>query len=244
VDRSINSGAIFSETNVLGTQLLLESASRNNVKRFLHVSTDEVYGSIVAGEADESYPLNPSSAYSASKASSDLFVLAHSKTHGLDVVITRCVNNYGPQQLMEKFIPRMTYRAILGMDLPIYGDGRNLREWISVSDHVNALIRVMEKGKPGEVYNIGTGERASNIEIAKIIIEQVSNKSKVKFIDDRLGHDFRYAISSRKIHQELHWNPKMKLADGLVKTVHEITEAAKIEHNLSKFLEIENHYGN
>lgn len=242
VDRSINSGAVFSSTNVLGTQLMLESASRNNVKRFLHVSTDEVYGSIANGEADENCPLNPSSAYSASKAASDLFVLAHSKTHGLDVVITRCVNNFGPRQLMEKFIPRITYRAILEMDLPIYGNGDNLREWISVSDHVEALILLMEKGKSGQVYNIGTGERVSNLEIAKFVIEQIGAKSKIKFIQDRLGHDFRYAVSTQKVREELGWSPKVKLFEGLTKTLTEISRVAKSQPNYSKFVEVEKTY--
>jgi dTDP-glucose 4,6-dehydratase len=244
VDRSIHSGAVFSSTNVLGTQLMLESSSRNNVEKFLHVSTDEVYGSIATDEADEHYPLNPSSAYSASKASSDLFVLAHAKTHGLNVVITRCVNNHGPKQLMEKFIPRMTYRANLGMELPVYGSGKNLREWISVSDHVDALIRVMEKGRSGEIYNIGTGERASNIEIANFILERVVTDSRISFIDDRLGHDFRYAISSKKIHDELCWKPRMKLMDGLAITIDEISKEAKIEQNISRFMEIEKNYAN
>jgi dTDP-glucose 4,6-dehydratase len=215
VDRSILSGEIFSRTNVVGTQLMLESSSLNNVSRFLHVSTDEVYGSLNEGIADESYPLNPSSAYSASKAGSDLAVMAHQNTHKLDTLISRCVNNYGPLQMPEKFVPRMINRALKNEPLPIFGDGHNSREWIHVSDHAKALINLMKYGNSGEIYNIGTGYRVSNIDLARNIIELASSKSEIKFVGDRKGHDFRYALNSDKLRVQLKWDPKVDFTKGL-----------------------------
>jgi dTDP-glucose 4,6-dehydratase len=227
VDRSILSGEIFSRTNVLGTQLMLESSSVNNVSRFLHVSTDEVYGSLNEKFADERYPLNPSSAYSASKAGSDLSVIAHHRTHNLNTLITRCVNNYGPNQMPEKFIPRMVNRAINGLNLPIYGDGLNSREWIHVSDHAKALIDLMKFGQTGEIYNIGTGHRVTNLELAEIIIELTKSNSVIEFVNDRKGHDFRYAVDSRKIREELDWHPRISFLSGLVECISEIKRLAE-----------------
>lgn len=215
VDRSILSGEIFSKTNVVGTQLMLESSSLNNVTRFLHVSTDEVYGSLSEGTADEDYPLKPSSAYSASKAGSDLVVMAHQSTHKLDTLITRCVNNYGPLQMPEKFVPRMINRALKSEPLPIYGDGLNSREWIHVSDHANVLINLMKYGNSGEVYNVGTGYRISNIELARKIIELASSKSELNFVVDRKGHDLRYALNSDKLRKQLKWGPQVDFMNGL-----------------------------
>jgi dTDP-glucose 4,6-dehydratase len=215
VDRSILSGEIFSRTNVVGTQLMLESSSLNNVSRFLHVSTDEVYGSLNEGIADESYPLNPSSAYSASKAGSDLAVMAHQSTHKLDTLISRCVNNYGPLQMPEKFVPRMINRALKNEPLPIFGDGHNSREWIHVSDHAKALINLMKYGNSGEIYNIGTGYRVSNIDLARNIIELASSKSEINFVVDRKGHDFRYALNSDKLRVQLKWDPQVDFIKGL-----------------------------
>ena len=227
VDRSILSGEIFIKTNVLGTQLLLESCSRNGVIRFLHVSTDEVYGSLEHAVAREDLILNPSSAYSASKAGSDLAVMAHQKTHNLDTVITRCVNNFGPNQMPEKFIPRIVNRAISGENLPIYGDGMNSREWIHVSDHAKALINVMKNGKSGEIYNIGTGHRVHNLALAEKIIELTSSKSKIQFVEDRKGHDFRYAVDSTKINIELGWRPQIDLDEGLSTCIKQIKQLAE-----------------
>lgn len=219
VDRSILSGEIFSRTNVLGTQLMLESSSYNNVSRFLHVSTDEVYGSLNEGIADESYPLNPSSAYSASKAGSDLAVMAHRSTHKLDTLISRCVNNYGPLQMPEKFVPRMINRALKNEPLPIFGDGHNSREWIHVSDHAKALISLMKSGSSGEIYNIGTGYRVSNVDLAKNIIELASSKSDISFVVDRKGHDFRYALNSDKLRNQIKWSPQVDFMNGLQECV-------------------------
>ncbi len=215
VDRSILSGELFFTTNVIGTQLLLEFASKYGVKRFLHVSTDEVYGSIEVGEANEDSPLRPSSAYSASKAASDLAVLAHNVTHGLDTVVTRCVNNFGLNQFPEKLLPRIINRCLRGESLPIYGDGKNVREWIHVSDHVNALIEVMMKGINGSVYNIGTGDRLSNLELANAVVKFSNSKSSIEFIEDRKGHDARYAVNATKLSTELNWSPNKNLLGEL-----------------------------
>jgi dTDP-glucose 4,6-dehydratase len=215
VDRSIQSGELFFRTNVLGTQLLLEHASRYGVKRFLHVSTDEVYGSLEVDEAYEDFPLKPSSAYSASKAASDLAVIAHHITHGLDTVITRCVNNFGLNQFPEKLLPRIINRCLRGESLPIYGDGKNVREWIHVSDHANALTEIMMKGIKGSIYNIGTGDRLSNLEIANAVIDLSNSNSSVEFVEDRKGHDSRYAVNSAKLRTELKWAPQKNLLSEL-----------------------------
>lgn len=244
VDRSVQSGEIFSRTNVLGTQLMLESSSFNNVSRFLHVSTDEVYGSLSDEIADESYPLNPSSAYSASKAGSDLAVMAHRRTHELDTVITRCVNNYGPLQMPEKFVPRMINRALKNEPLPIFGDGHNTREWIHVSDHAKALICLMNSGLSGEIYNIGTGYRVSNIDLAKRIIELTSSKSDVKFVVDRKGHDFRYALNSEKLKAQLKWFPQVDFLNGLQECINEITILAKDVNYQERVMVMEGIYVN
>ena len=242
VDRSIQSGKIFSETNVVGTQLILESASANNVSRFLHVSTDEVYGSIIKGSANERFPLNPTSAYSATKAASDLLVLAHSLTHNLEVVLTRCVNNYGARQLTEKLLPRLVNRAVRGLDLPIYGDGENLREWIHVSDHSEALMHVMKQGANRAIYNIGTGKRVTNYQIAELVKKYTKSNSKITFVNNRLGHDFRYAVNSKRIRQELGWCQKIGFEMGIRDTVLEIMDNAQLEENSAMFEATEKFY--
>ena len=244
VDRSIQSGGIFSRTNVLGTQLMLESSSSNDVKRFLHVSTDEVYGSLSEGTADEEYPLNPSSAYSASKAGSDLAVMAHRTTHKLDTLITRCVNNYGSLQMPEKFIPRMINRALKSQPLPIYGDGHNSREWIHVSDHVKALINLMNHGESGEIYNIGTGYRISNIELAKKIIELASSKSELSFVMDRKGHDSRYALNSGKLERHLKWSAEVDFMAGLQECITNIQILTRDANYQERILLMESIYVN
>lgn len=244
VDRSILSGEIFSRTNVLGTQLMLESSSLNNVSRFLHVSTDEVYGSLSKGIADESYPLNPSSAYSASKAGSDLAVMAHHSTHKLDTLIARCVNNYGPLQMPEKFVPRMINRALKDEPLPIFGDGHNSREWIHVSDHARALISLMGSGSSGGIYNIGTGYRVSNIDLAKEIIKLTSSKSDISFVVDRKGHDFRYALNCDKLKNEIKWFPQVDFMDGLQECINQIKILTKDVNYQEKVMLMEEIYAN
>jgi dTDP-glucose 4,6-dehydratase len=200
VDRSIESPAIFIETNVIGTYTVLEVARRNKVKRVIQVSTDEVYGSISKGSWDEDSPLEPNSPYSASKASADLLARSYVKTFGLDVIVTRCCNNYGPHQNPEKLIPLLITKILQGEDLPIYGNGKNIREWIHVSDHARALAFLSQKASYGEIYNIGSGEEFSNIEIAEKILDVMKSKvSKIKFVEDRLGHDIRYSLDSNKL---------------------------------------------
>jgi dTDP-glucose 4,6-dehydratase len=200
VDRSIENPTIFIETNILGTYTVLEVAKRNKVKRVMQVSTDEVYGSISEGSWDENSPLEPNSPYSASKASADLLARSYVKTFGLDVIVTRCCNNYGPYQDPEKLIPLLITKILQGKDLPIYGDGKNIREWIHVSDHARALAFLSLNANYGEIYNIGSGEEFSNIEIAEKILDAMKSKvSKIKFIEDRMGHDLRYSLNSEKI---------------------------------------------
>jgi dTDP-glucose 4,6-dehydratase len=200
VDRSIDNPAIFIETNVLGTYTVLEVARRNKVKRVMQVSTDEVYGSITEGSWNENSPLEPNSPYSASKASADLIARSYLNTYGLDVIVTRCCNNYGPYQYPEKLIPLLITKIFQGEDLPIYGNGKNVREWIHVSDHARALAYLSQKGNYGEIYNIGSGEEFSNIDIAEKLLEVMKSEvSKIKFVADRLGHDMRYSLDSEKI---------------------------------------------
>ncbi len=199
VDRSIENPAIFIETNVLGTYTVLEVARRNKVKRVMQVSTDEVYGSIKEGSWDEDSPLEPNSPYSASKASADLLARSYVNTFGLDVIVTRCCNNYGPYQYPEKLIPLLIMKIFQGEDLPIYGNGENVREWIHVSDHARALAFLSQKGNYGEIYNIGSEEEFSNIEIAKKILETMKSEvSKIEFVQDRMGHDMRYSLNDYK----------------------------------------------
>ena len=223
VDRSIHGAAAFVHTNVLGTQALLDAARRTGVKRFTHISTDEVYGSLgPTGRFVETTPLDPSSPYSASKAASDLLVLACGKTHGFDVVVTRCTNNYGPYHFPEKLIPLFITNALEDKPLPLYGDGMNVRSWLYVRDHCEALLLVAEKGRSGEVYNIGGMEEAElpNVEVTRTIL-QILNKPEtlVKKVVDRPGHDRRYAIDYGKIKGELGWTPRTPFGEGIQKTV-------------------------
>jgi len=199
VDRSIDNPSIFIETNVLGTYTILEVAKRNEVKRVIQISTDEVYGSIENGSWDENSPLQPNSPYSASKASGDLLARSYVNTYGMDVIVTRCCNNYGPYQHAEKLIPLLITKILNGEDLPIYGDGKNIREWIHVSDHARAIAFLSGSGVSGEIYNIGSDEELSNISLALEIIEIMqSNKSKIQHVADRKGHDFRYSLDDSK----------------------------------------------
>jgi dTDP-glucose 4,6-dehydratase len=219
VDRSILGPGIFVETNVSGTQVLLEAARQAKVKRFVQISTDEVYGSLGAtGKFTEDSPLKPSSPYSASKTAADLLALAYGHTFGMDVVVTRCSNNYGPFQFPEKLIPLMIANALEGKKLPVYGDGQQIRDWIHVDDHGRAILAALESGKPGEVYNIGSDNEWANLSIVNQIIEKVG-KGVIEYVKDRPGHDRRYAIDARKAHNELGWAPRIPFADGLQRTV-------------------------
>jgi dTDP-glucose 4,6-dehydratase len=221
VDRSILSPAIFIETNVRGTQVLLEAARELKVQRFLHVSTDEVYGSLgESGLFTEQTPLAPSSPYSASKASSDLLALAYAHTFRLPVVVTRCSNNYGPYQFPEKLIPLMIANALRDLPLPVYGDGLNVRDWIHVEDHCRGLLAALELGKPGEVYNFGASSERRNIEIVRGVLEILGKpESLISYVKDRPGHDRRYAIDATKAARELGWGPRRVFEDALRETV-------------------------
>jgi dTDP-glucose 4,6-dehydratase len=221
VDRSILGPSIFVETNVSGTQVLLEAARQSGVRRFVQVSTDEVYGSLgPAGKFSESSPLRPSSPYSASKTAADLMVLAYGLTFGMDVVVTRCSNNYGPYQFPEKLIPLMIANALEGRKLPVYGDGLHVRDWIHVEDHCRALLAALELGKGGEVYNVGCDNEWPNIQIVGRLLDILGKaRDLIEHVRDRPGHDRRYAIDSAKANRELSWAPRIAFADGLLSTV-------------------------
>jgi dTDP-glucose 4,6-dehydratase len=221
VDRSILGPEVFSRTNVGGTATLLESSRRCGVKRFLLVSTDEVYGSLgPTGFFTETTPLAPSSPYSASKAGADLLALAYAHTYKFDAVVTRCSNNYGPYQFPEKLIPLMIINALEDKPLPVYGDGKNVREWLHVEDHCAALVAVAEKGRAGEVYNIGSSAEKPNIEVVERILAQLGKpRTLIRYVEDRLGHDRRYAIDSTKLRNELGWKPTFPFEEGLGATV-------------------------
>jgi dTDP-glucose 4,6-dehydratase len=221
VDRSILAPSVFIDTNVRGTQVLLEAARELGVKRFLHVSTDEVYGSLgPTGLFTEETPIAPSSPYSASKASSDLLALAYAHTFQLPVVVTRCSNNYGPYQFPEKLIPLMIANALRDRPLPVYGDGMNVRDWIHVEDHCRGLLAALEQGKPGEVYNFGASSERHNIHIVKQVLRLLQKpESLIQYVKDRPGHDRRYAIDSSKAQRELGWAPRKKFEEALGETV-------------------------
>ncbi|KAA6212379.1 dTDP-glucose 4,6-dehydratase [Streptomyces albofaciens JCM 4342] len=220
VDRSIEGGTEFAATNVLGTQVLLESAVRHRIARFVHVSTDEVYGSIADGSWTEDEPLAPNSPYAASKAGSDLLALAHHRTHGLDLSVTRCSNNYGPYQHPEKVIPLFTTRLLTGGRVPLYGDGLHVRDWLHVDDHCRALRLVLEGGRPGEVYNIGGGTELSNRELTERLLAACgAGWDRVDHVTDRKGHDRRYSVDWTKIRTELGYVPRHSFEDGLAETV-------------------------
>lgn len=220
VDNSISNPAIFAETNVIGTLNLLEHSLKHSVKRFLHISTDEVYGSVSEGYSTESSPLNPSSPYSASKAAAEHFVFSFLHTFNLPVLMVRCSNNYGPRQYPEKLIPHFISRLLRNEHVPVYGDGRNVREWLHVSDCARGIALVLEKGAIGEVYNISSGEFRENLEVTRMLIEIMGKPQElIKFVEDRKGHDFRYAIDSSKIRLELGWEPVVSLETGLRETV-------------------------
>jgi dTDP-glucose 4,6-dehydratase len=221
VDRSITGPMAFIQTNVVGTAVLLDAARRHKVGRFLQISTDEVYGSLgPTGRFTEVSPLQPSSPYSASKTSADLLALAHYHTFKQDVLVTRCSNNYGPYQFPEKLIPLMITNALADIPLPVYGDGLNVRDWIHVHDHNEAALAVLERGRAGEVYNIGGDGEMPNIEVVKMILAALKKpESLIRYVTDRLGHDRRYAIDSSKTQSELGWKPKHRPEQGIRETV-------------------------
>jgi len=221
VDRSILGASEFIRTNITGTHCLLEAAMELGVRRFLQVSTDEVYGSLgPQGRFTESTALHPNSPYSASKASADLLALAYYRTFGFPVVVSRCSNNYGPYQFPEKLIPLMVVNALSGRKLPVYGDGKNVRDWLHVLDHCSALDVILRKGRPGDVYNIGGSNERENIDLVKRILRILGKPdSLISFVKDRQGHDRRYAIDSGKLQTELEWRPERPFEAGLEETV-------------------------
>lgn len=217
VDRSIEDPLIFAKTNFLGTGNLIDSWTRHQSSRFIHVSTDEVYGSIQTGSASEESSLNPSSPYSASKAGSDLLVLSHAVTFGTNVVVTRCTNNYGSGQNFEKLIPKIISNIKNEIEIPVYGDGKYVREWIHVLDHVSAIIKILEaESLEYKIYNIGSGIEMTNLELIEAVGDVISNKqAKITFVKDRLGHDRRYSLDSSRIQEELGWFPAIKFENGI-----------------------------
>jgi dTDP-glucose 4,6-dehydratase len=229
VDRSILGSEIFFQTNVLGTNVLLENAKRYGVEKFVQISTDEVYGSLgPEGQFEETTPLQPNSPYAASKAAADMMALAFHHTYNVPVVITRCSNNYGPYQFPEKLIPLMILNSLKNKKLPVYGDGLNVRDWIYVIDHNKAIELVLDKGKIGEVYNIGANTEKPNIEIVKLILNQVGKtEDLIEYVKDRPGHDRRYAINSLKIENELGWQAEHSFEDAIKNTVNWFVENEK-----------------
>lgn len=220
VDRSILGAADFVMTNVVGTQTLLDAALRRGVGTFVHVSTDEVYGSIAEGSWPETHGLEPNSPYSASKAGSDLLARAYARTHGMDVRVTRCSNNYGPYQFPEKVIPLFVTNLLDGQDVPLYGDGLNVRDWLHVDDHCRGIALVAEKGRPGEVYNIGGGTELTNRELTERLLAACgADWSRVRPVEDRKGHDRRYSVDIAKISAELGYAPQVPFEQGLAETV-------------------------
>ncbi|WP_420079899.1 dTDP-glucose 4,6-dehydratase [Streptomyces sp. JL4002] len=220
VDRSIAGAGPFVMTNVVGTQVLLDAARKHGVGRFVHISTDEVYGSITEGSWTEEWPLVPNSPYSASKASSDLLALAYARTHGMDVVVTRCSNNYGHYQFPEKVIPLFVSNLMDGRKVPLYGNGGNVRDWLHVSDHCRGIDLAMRKGRAGEVYNIGGGTELTNKELTGVLLEAAGlGWDMVEHVEDRKGHDLRYSIDISKIGSELGYTPQVTFEDGIKATI-------------------------
>ncbi|MBE6061650.1 MAG: dTDP-glucose 4,6-dehydratase [Clostridium sulfidigenes] len=224
VDRSITDPGIFVQTNVMGTQVLLDAAKATGVKRYHQVSTDEVYGDLPLDRPDlfftEETPLHTSSPYSSSKASADLFVLSYYRTFGLPVTISRCSNNYGPYHFPEKLIPLMISRALADGELPVYGKGDNVRDWLHVDDHCEAIDLIIHKGKIGEVYNVGGHNERTNLEVVKTILKALNKpESLIKYVTDRPGHDMRYAIDPTKLETELGWKPKYNFDTGIEMTI-------------------------
>ena len=228
VDRSIDNPKNFIQSNIIGVYNLLEcfkNYSKKNNSKLIHISTDEVYGDILKGRSDEKYSYQPSSPYAASKASSDHLVSSYVRTYKIPAIVTNCSNNYGPKQHPEKLIPKLIYNILHNKPLPIYGKGLNSREWIYVSDHCEALFKVFQKGKIGEFYNIGSNKNLNNLDVCRTLINsskklfRLGKKTKISFIKDRPGHDFRYALNSNKIKQKLKWYPKVSFKKGIMLTI-------------------------
>jgi len=232
VDRSIKNPTPFVVTNVLGTQVLLKQALAQGVGVFVQVSTDEVYGSIQSGQFDEKSNLNPSSPYAASKAAGDLLALSFQKTFGLDVRVTRSVNNYGPYQHNEKLIPNFILRLLRNKKLPLYGDGLNMREWIYVEDNCDAIFSVIQKGVPGGIYNVGSGVERSNKEIAHLLVDLLHSKyDMIEYVEDRKGHDFRYALNSQFLFETTGFLPKVGFLEGIGKTIEWYKSSKDLHHS-------------
>ena len=244
VDRSIDDAKSFIYSNILGVYNILECfkkySQKNKKSKLVHISTDEVYGDILTGRSDEKYAYKPSSPYAASKASSDHLVYSYVRTHNIPAMVTNCSNNYGPKQHPEKLIPKLIYNILNNKALPIYGKGKNSREWIYVKDHCEALLKVYQKGKIGEFYNIGSNKNLNNIQICKTLlkiskkINLVKKNVKIKFVKDRPGHDFRYALNSNKIKKELKWKPKTTFEKGILDTFNWYLDNKKYYTSLSK----------
>ncbi len=233
VDNSISNPEIFVTTNVLGTQILLDASKKYKVERFHQISTDEVYGDLELDRKDlfftENTPLNPSSPYSASKASADMLVKSYFRTYNLPVTISRCSNNYGPYQFIEKLIPCMIFKALNNEPLPVYGKGLNVRDWLHVYDHCMAIDLILNGGVIGEVYNIGGHNEKTNIEVVEIILKELKKPiSLIQYVKDRPGHDLRYAIDAAKIETELKWKAKYKFEEGIVETIRWYVENSKL----------------
>ena len=244
VDRSIDSPKSFIDSNIMGVFNILEIfrkfSKKNKKTKLIHISTDEVFGDILIGRSDENYPYKPSSPYAASKASSDHLVSSYVRTYNIPAIVTNCSNNYGPKQHPEKLIPKLIYNILTNKSLPIYGNGSNSREWIYVKDHCEALIKIFEKGKIGNFYNIGSNKNQTNLEICNKLIN-VAKKNKIlgssvkiKFVKDRPGHDIRYALNSLKLKKELKWTPKTNLSEGIKKTFQWYLENKKYYKSISK----------
>jgi len=221
VDRSIANPRPFLKSNVIGVFTILEALKRHNPRaRMVHISTDEIYGDILKGSFNEEDRLKPSNPYSASKSAADMFALAYYRTYGIDVVITRCTNNFGPFQHPEKLIPKTIIRALKDLPVPVYGSGTQMRDWLYIIDHCEAIRRVVESGRPGEIYNISKGEETPNIKVVEYILEIMGKpRNLIQFVEDRPGHDMRYSLNSKKIMSELDWTPKYAFQDALKETV-------------------------
>ena len=221
VDRSIKNPALFIRNNVIGTEVLLSAARKHEVRRFIQIGTDEVYGTLgPTGQFTEDSPLQPNNPYAASKAAADLLVRSFHKTYGTEAVITRCTNNYGPFQFPEKAIPVFISNALEDRPLPVYGDGLHVRDWLYVEDHCRAIELVLERGRAGEVYNVGGSNECPNIDLARLILKELNKPdSLIQFVKDRPGHDRRYALDSSRLQRELGWQPKVQLPDGIARTV-------------------------
>ena len=243
VDRSIDDPGNFIQSNIVAVYNLLESFKKftmRNKCKLIHISTDEVYGDVLKGRSNEKYPYQPSSPYAASKAASDHLVSSYVRTYNLPAMITNCSNNYGPKQHPEKLIPKLIYNIFNNKPLPIYGKGKNSREWIYVKDHCEALLKVFLKGKIGEFYNIGSNKNLNNLEVTKKLLSaskkiiKLGSKVKINFVKDRPGHDIRYALNSDKIKKELHWYPKTNFSNGIKLTINWYNENKSYYKSLSK----------